>query len=105
MASIYARGDVLWMKFKNAQGKPECQSSGYRRGQEALARELAIETERQAAIAHENSMKVTRSVATQPAKPASLVANAPRSKVVVRAEPAPVAQPIVRIGPPAARVR
>jgi integrase len=50
MASIYARGDVLWMKFKNKLGKPECRSTGYRRGQEALARELADEVERQAAI-------------------------------------------------------
>lgn len=47
MASIYARGDVLWMKYKNASGKAECRSTGYRRGQEHLARELAAEVERQ----------------------------------------------------------
>lgn len=46
MASIYARGDVIWIKFKNKHGDPECRSSGYRRGQETLARELAAEVER-----------------------------------------------------------
>lgn len=50
MASIYARGEVLWMKFKNARGKAECRSTGYRRGQETLARDLAVEVERQASI-------------------------------------------------------
>jgi len=50
MASIYARGEVLWIKFKNEHGKHECRSSKYRVGQEALARELAAEVERQAAL-------------------------------------------------------
>ena len=55
MASIYARGEVLWIKFKNERGKPECRSSGYRVGQEALARELATEVEQQAALKREAS--------------------------------------------------
>ncbi len=49
MASIYARGEVLWMNFKNRDGERECRSTGYRVGQEAQARELASEVERQAA--------------------------------------------------------
>ncbi len=53
MASVYARGDVLWIKFKNEHGKPECRGSGYRVGQESIARELAIEVERQAALKRE----------------------------------------------------
>jgi integrase len=53
VASIYLRGEVIWMKFKNKHGKPECRSSGYRRGQEALARELAEEVERQAKLERE----------------------------------------------------
>ena len=50
MASIYLRGEVLWMKFKNAAGKHECRSTGYRRGQETAARALAAEVERQSAF-------------------------------------------------------
>lgn len=50
MASIYARGNVLWIKYKDEHGKPACRSSGYRVGQEAVARELASEVEEQAAL-------------------------------------------------------
>ncbi len=50
MASIYARGEVLWMKYKGCAGRPVCRSTGYRRGQEPQARELAAECERQEAI-------------------------------------------------------
>ena len=59
MASIYARGDVLWMKFKNKAGKPECRSTGYRVGQEAQARELAAEVERQATIERASALPAT----------------------------------------------
>jgi integrase len=77
MASIYARGDMLWIKFKNEHGKPECRSSKYRVGQEAMARELAAEVERQAAL-----------------KRASQVANgnAPVERAAVMAMPSVVVQ-------------
>ncbi len=50
MASIYARGNMLWIKYKNEHGKPACRSSGFRVGQEEGAHALAVEVEEQAAI-------------------------------------------------------
>ena len=99
MASIYARGEVLWIKFKNEHGKPECRSSKYRVGQEALARELANEVEHQAALKRESQVAN---------------ANAPIERAAVTAMPRAAVQPamlaaaatpnraIERIGPPAA---
>lgn len=97
MASIYARGDVLWIKFKDKDGEPKCKSSGYRRGQEALARELADECERQAKLARDPS-------ATAPARmPAesrgARVLSMPSAAAT--APIAPTAPPAERIGPDA----
>ena len=60
MASIYARGEVLWMNFKNQHGRRECRSTGFRLGQEAQARELAAEVERQAAALRGTPAKTRR---------------------------------------------
>ena len=49
MGSIYPRGDVLWMKYKAADGTIQRKSTGYRCGQEPVARELLAEVERQVA--------------------------------------------------------
>ena len=84
MASIYARGDVLWMKFKNQRGKPECRSTGYRKGQEAVARELAAEVERQAANERE-------AAAASVAAPAAMLPTPERDETIAE-----------RIGSPAA---
>lgn len=100
MASIYARGEMLWIKFKNKHGKHECRSSGYRRGQDALARDLAAEVERQASIEREFSGAVPAE-APRKAKPAA----APMSASVETAAlptPAPAATPIGQVGPPGA---
>lgn len=60
MASIYARGEVLWMNFKNQLGRRECRSTGLRVGQEAQARELAAEVERQATEVRGTTAKTRR---------------------------------------------
>lgn len=101
MASIYPRGDVLWMKFKNKLGKPECRSTGYRRGQEALARELADEVERQAAIERGAAPKpetFPRARREKPVKPALPLP--PAIDVSAPLVPAPPREPIaaMRIG-------
>ena len=70
MASIYARGEVLWMKYKGRAGRPVCRSTGYRRGQEPQARELAAECERQEA----NEREVTPAERELAVPPASVVA-------------------------------
>jgi integrase len=105
MASVYARGDVLWIKFKNEHGKPECRGSGYRVGQEALARELASEVERQAALKREanananaNAPTVEPTTTSPTASP--IAAEAP-ALVAPTASTKP-AQPFERIGPAAA---
>lgn len=93
MASIYPRGDVLWIKFKNQDGRHQCRSSGYRRGQEALARQLAIEVERQARAGR---------VASDP--PGTPAARSPEpSPADGRAAAAAIVslQPMRRIGPAA----
>jgi integrase len=96
MASIYARGEVIWMKFKNKHGKPECRSSGYRRGQEALARELAEEVERQAKVERDR----VEPSPSQPA-PSNVAWVLPMPSVAPSAPAAPVATPAERIGPDA----
>ncbi len=53
MSSIYPRGEMLWMKFKNVDGKWECKSTGYRKGDETVALALASETERLATVERE----------------------------------------------------
>ena len=68
MASIYTRGDVLWMKYKGRAGRPVCKSTGYRKGQEPLARDLAAECERQEAMEREvPSVEVEAAAARTPA--------------------------------------
>jgi len=106
MASIYARGDVLWMKFKNKAGKPECRSTGYRVGQETQARELATEVERQATIERDGSASrparfpFAASSEPKPTKPTRDVLPMP-SSLIAETAPSPVA-PVDRIGPDAA---
>lgn len=79
MASIYARGNVLWIKYKDEHGKPACRSSGYRVGQEAVARELALEVEEQAALkraANANSPAPQSANTNAPTPPAVTLAPA-----------------------------
>ena len=92
MASIYIRGEVLWIKFKNAAGKYECRSSGYRKGHEALARELAAEAERQAAVEREGAhmaASVAARARTRGATPGRAAAPTPSPRPAA-AVPAPV---------------
>lgn len=96
MASIYLRGEVIWMKFKNKHGKPECRSSGCRRGQEALARQLAEEVERQAKIEHDRAEP-----APSPPAPSSVAWVLPLPSVASSAPVAPAAAHAERIGPDA----
>lgn len=93
MASIYARGQILWIKFKGADGKPVCKSSGHRRGEEAIALELAHECERQATD--------TREVG--PLSLAPVAAPLPELPAPVGPPLPPVAKlaPVVRVGPEA----
>lgn len=98
MASIYLRGAILWMKFKNREGKPECRSTGYREGQEALARELAQEVERQAAAEREQP-KAPAARRQQTAIAASRVLPMPSTALPLVAKQA--ATPVARIGEPA----
>jgi integrase len=98
MASIYARGEILWIKFKGKSGKPECRSSGYRLGQEALARELAVEVERQATLERETAAPATPPGVPGPHKVANVL------PMPAPTTPAPVASanaPAERIGPDA----
>jgi integrase len=96
MASIYARGSVLWIKYKNEHGKSKCRGSGYRVGQEALARELALEVEQQAALkrasANSNVSVEPAPFVSTPSLVAPLAAHAPTTSK----------EPIERIGPAAA---
>ncbi len=98
MASIYLRGEVIWMKFKNKHGKPECRSSGHRRGQEALARELAEEVERQAKLERD---RAEPEPSPSPSAPSSIAWVLPMPSVASSAPVAPVATPAERIGPDA----
>ena len=47
MSCIYKRGNTLWLAYKDATGKRVCRPSGFRIGQEAEARALLAELERQ----------------------------------------------------------
>ncbi len=49
MGSIYARGESLWLKYRSRSGKVLRKPSGYRKGQEADARAVLVEVERQVA--------------------------------------------------------
>jgi integrase len=98
MASIYARGEVLWIKFKNEHGKPECRSSKYRVGQEALARELATEVERQATLKRESQAANVNA----PIEATPLTAISAPAPLVATAAATTANQVIERIGSPAA---
>lgn len=95
MASIYLRGDVLWVKFKGSNGKAVCKSSGYRRGQEALARALAAEVERQAAAGRDPAEPATARVATGRT---ARVLPMPAARGALRLVPPVDAAPAERIG-------
>lgn len=75
MAPIYARGDVLWMKYRGRAGRPVCKSTGYRKGQEPQARQLAAECERQEAEERELPAAEPEAVVA-PVATASVVAKA-----------------------------
>jgi len=45
MGSVYARGNVLWVAFRGADGKRHCASTKLRVGQEHLAREILAKVE------------------------------------------------------------
>jgi integrase len=51
MSSMYRRGNVLWLAFKDERGIRVCKPSGYRVGDETAARELLAELDRKAAEA------------------------------------------------------
>src|SRR5689334_9369619 len=84
------------MKFKNKHGKPECRSSGHRRGQEVLARELAEEVERQAKLERDRAEPPP-----SPPAPSSIAWALPLPSVASSAPSAAVANPAERIGPDA----
>lgn len=90
MASIYARGEVLWMKFKNAAGKPDCKSTGYRKGDQARALELAKETERLAKI--ERDARTSVACPAPRAQPSATPAKVRRVPVAARAPIGPAAE-------------
>ncbi len=100
MASIYARGNVLWIKFKNEHGKAECRSSTYRVGQETLAQHLAAEVERQAELRRrENASTPAVSLVTPASKSSVAVPIAVKAQHI----PNPVASAAIDpIGPTAA---
>ncbi|MGE0397229.1 MAG: tyrosine-type recombinase/integrase [Kofleriaceae bacterium] len=85
MASIYARGNVLWIKYKNEHGKPACRSSGYRVGQEAVAQALAVEVEEQAAI----KRAANANAPIESAPPPPVAASPPRLVSVPASKPIP----------------
>jgi hypothetical protein len=90
MGSIYARRDRLWMAFYNADGKRECKSTGYRKGQEEAARELLAEVERQVGGARNELVAPERSGASD-------------EEAIAHASPAAVVEAVaVPVGPAAA---
>jgi integrase len=106
VASIYARGEVLWLKYKDEHGKPVCRSSGYRVGQETAARELALEVEVQAALkrtANANALVANANTSTAPVDlnpPAPMRLDV--SRAIPETKPIVSASPSERIGPVAA---
>ena len=48
MGSMYKRGNVLWLAFKDERGVRVCKSSGYKVGEETAAEALLAELDKKA---------------------------------------------------------
>ena len=59
---IYARGNVLWLRYQDATGKWRDASSGYRKGEDAKAEEMLAVVESEIAKQRAQSIATTGAV-------------------------------------------